>query len=108
MNGRMGSAGQVMTYHNLTFLSGSFWQIFKENRVFVIFDEIHHCIYKRDFVLAHLNLVDVKDMMHIVHEITMLEMRQRRPQSFHALEPNVLQFYGWNCVCLVRSQDGPQ
>jgi len=43
MNGRMGSAGQVMTYHNLTFLSGSFWQIFKENRVFVIFDEIHHC-----------------------------------------------------------------
>lgn len=43
MNGRMGSAGQVMTYHNLTFLSGSFWQIFNENRVFVIFDEIHHC-----------------------------------------------------------------
>lgn len=43
MNGRMGSAGQVLTYHNLTFLSGSFWQIFKENRVFVIFDEIHHC-----------------------------------------------------------------
>jgi superfamily II DNA or RNA helicase len=43
MNGRMGSAGQVMTYHNLSFLSNSFWQIFEENRVFVIFDEIHHC-----------------------------------------------------------------
>jgi superfamily II DNA or RNA helicase len=43
MNGRMGSSGQVMTYHHLTFLSGSFWKIFQENRVFVIFDEIHHC-----------------------------------------------------------------
>ena len=43
MDGLMGSYGQVMTYHNLTFLSGSFWETFKDKRVFVIFDEIHHC-----------------------------------------------------------------
>jgi superfamily II DNA or RNA helicase len=43
MNGRMGSAGHVMTYHNLSFLPESFWANFDENRVFVIFDEIHHC-----------------------------------------------------------------
>lgn len=43
MNGRMGSSGQVMTYHHLTFLNSSFWKLFQENRVFVIFDEIHHC-----------------------------------------------------------------
>ncbi len=43
MNGRMGSSGQVLTYHSLSFLSGSFWDVFREYRVFVIFDEIHHC-----------------------------------------------------------------
>ncbi len=43
MNGRMGSSGQVLTYHSLTFLSGTFWEVFREHRVFVIFDEIHHC-----------------------------------------------------------------
>lgn len=43
MNGRLGSAGQVLTYHNLSFLSNGFWEVFREYRVFVIFDEIHHC-----------------------------------------------------------------
>jgi len=43
MNGRIGSSGQVLTYHNLSFLPGSFWEVFREYRVFVIFDEIHHC-----------------------------------------------------------------
>ena len=43
MNGCMGSAGQVLTYHNLSFLPESFWNNFENNRVFVIFDEIHHC-----------------------------------------------------------------
>jgi len=43
MNGKLGSSGQVLTYHHLSFLSNSFWQIFNQHRVFVIFDEIHHC-----------------------------------------------------------------
>lgn len=43
MNGRLGSCGQVMTYHYLSFINRKFWDIFYENRVLVIFDEIHHC-----------------------------------------------------------------
>lgn len=43
MDGKMGSYGQVLTYHTLTFLSDEFWDNFNDNRVFVIFDEIHHC-----------------------------------------------------------------
>lgn len=43
MHGGLGSRGQVLTYQALGHLDESFWQLFKQQRVFVIFDEIHHC-----------------------------------------------------------------
>jgi superfamily II DNA or RNA helicase len=39
----MGSKGRSLTYQNLQFLDVSFWQLFEKYKVFVIFDEIHHC-----------------------------------------------------------------
>ena len=39
----MGARGHSLTYQNLQYLDGNFWQLFKKYRVFVIFDEIHHC-----------------------------------------------------------------
>lgn len=42
-DGKMGARGRSLTYQNLQYLDGSFWQLFERFRVFVIFDEIHHC-----------------------------------------------------------------
>lgn len=42
-DGLMGSKGRSLTYQNLQFLDVSFWQLFERFKVFVIFDEIHHC-----------------------------------------------------------------
>ena len=42
-DGLMGARGHSLTYQNLQYLDGNFWQLFKKYRVFVIFDEIHHC-----------------------------------------------------------------
>jgi len=42
-DGLMGARGRSITYQNLQYLDANFWQLFKEHRVFVIFDEIHHC-----------------------------------------------------------------
>lgn len=42
-DGLLGSLGLVSTYQNLLYVEESFWQLFKELRIFVIFDEIHHC-----------------------------------------------------------------
>ncbi len=53
MAGQLGSAGQVFTYHHLSFISTSFWEIFNNHRVFVIFDEIHHCS-GQDIALANM------------------------------------------------------
>ena len=41
--GKIGSLGQSLTYQNLHFLTSDFWSLFERYRVFVIFDEIHHC-----------------------------------------------------------------
>lgn len=43
MTGEMGSKGCVITYQALGYLNHHFWQVFDHFRVFVIFDEIHHC-----------------------------------------------------------------
>jgi len=42
-DGSMGSYGRSLTYQLMINLGEEFWALFKEYRVFVIFDEIHHC-----------------------------------------------------------------
>jgi len=42
-DGSMGSYGRSLTYQSMINLGDEFWALFKEYRVFVIFDEIHHC-----------------------------------------------------------------
>ena len=42
-DGLLGAKGHSLTYQNLQYLDGNFWQLFHRYRVFVIFDEIHHC-----------------------------------------------------------------
>jgi superfamily II DNA or RNA helicase len=42
-DGLLGAKGHSLTYQNLQYLDKNFWQLFHRYRVFVIFDEIHHC-----------------------------------------------------------------
>lgn len=42
-NGGLGSIGQSLTYQSIQFLNSEFWQTLSNRRVFVVFDEIHHC-----------------------------------------------------------------
>ena len=42
-NGGLGSIGQSLTYQSIQFLNDEFWQTLSSHRVFVVFDEIHHC-----------------------------------------------------------------
>lgn len=42
-NGGLGSVGQSLTYQSIQFLTDEFWQTLRNHRVFVVFDEIHHC-----------------------------------------------------------------
>ncbi|MCG9679346.1 DEAD/DEAH box helicase family protein [Vibrio sp. Isolate24] len=42
-NGGLGSIGQSLTYQSIQFLSEEFWQTLRKYRVFVVFDEMHHC-----------------------------------------------------------------
>jgi superfamily II DNA or RNA helicase len=42
-DGLIGAKGRSLTYQNLQFLNDDFWRLFTRYRVFVIFDEIHHC-----------------------------------------------------------------
>ena len=42
-DGKMGARGRSLTYQSLQYLDDSFWLLFDRFRVFVIFDEIHHC-----------------------------------------------------------------
>lgn len=42
-NGGLGSIGQSLTYQSIQFLNDEFWQTLSNYRVFVVFDEIHHC-----------------------------------------------------------------
>lgn len=43
MDGLLGSKGRSLTYQAMLHLDASFWTLFDTNRIFVIFDEIHHC-----------------------------------------------------------------
>ncbi|NOH97823.1 DEAD/DEAH box helicase family protein [Vibrio sp. 99-70-13A1] len=42
-SGGLGSIGKSLTYQSIQFLDEDFWQTLKKHRVFVVFDEIHHC-----------------------------------------------------------------
>ena len=42
-DGLLGAKGHSLTYQNLQYLDKNFWQLLYGYRVFVIFDEIHHC-----------------------------------------------------------------
>ena len=42
-DGLIGAKGRALTYQSLQYLDVHFWQLFEQYRVFVIFDEIHHC-----------------------------------------------------------------
>lgn len=42
-NGGLGSIGQSFTYQSIQFLNEEFCQTLRNHRVFIIFDEIHHC-----------------------------------------------------------------
>ena len=42
-DGVIGAAGCSYTYQNMLFFKEDFWQLLSNNRVMVIFDEIHHC-----------------------------------------------------------------
>jgi len=42
-DGLLGAKGHSLTYQSLQYLDEGFWQLFHRYRVFVIFDEIHHC-----------------------------------------------------------------
>jgi superfamily II DNA or RNA helicase len=42
-DGLLGSKGQSLTYQSMQHLNDEFWDLFNKYRVFVIFDEIHHC-----------------------------------------------------------------
>lgn len=43
MDGLLGSKGRSLTYQGMLHLDDSFWCLFETHRIFVIFDEIHHC-----------------------------------------------------------------
>jgi len=43
MDGLLGSKGRSLTYQSMLYLDNAFWELFESNRIFVIFDEIHHC-----------------------------------------------------------------
>ena len=42
-NGEIGSIGVSNTYQSLKYIDKSFWVTMQKYRVFVVFDEIHHC-----------------------------------------------------------------
>ncbi|HFQ5226008.1 TPA: DEAD/DEAH box helicase [Vibrio vulnificus] len=42
-NGGLGSIGQSLTYQSIQYLNDEFWLTLRNHRVFVVFDEIHHC-----------------------------------------------------------------
>lgn len=43
LDGSLGSHGCALTYQGMLCLSNDFWDLLAEHRVFIIFDEIHHC-----------------------------------------------------------------
>lgn len=42
-DGRLGAVGGAYTYQSMTHQENDFWELLEQYRVFVVFDEIHHC-----------------------------------------------------------------
>src|SRR5690606_754613 len=42
-DGKIGAAGGAYTYQGMGNFTSGFWSILRDNRVLVVFDEIHHC-----------------------------------------------------------------
>jgi len=42
-DGRLGARGTTLTYQAMLCQTETFWALFRDHRVFAIFDEIHHC-----------------------------------------------------------------
>lgn len=42
-DGTIGAKGGSYTYQSMQFMSNNMWELIRSHRVFVIFDEIHHC-----------------------------------------------------------------
>ncbi|MGD6736144.1 DEAD/DEAH box helicase [Photobacterium leiognathi subsp. mandapamensis] len=47
-SGRLGTLGASYTYQSIKYLDDSFWETLKKYRIFVVFDEIHHCSFDED------------------------------------------------------------
>ncbi len=45
-NGGIGSVGGSYTYQHMLFMKDDFWKAVNQHRVFIVFDEIHHCAGK--------------------------------------------------------------
>ena len=43
LDGQIGAVGAAYTYQAMEYRDESFWQLLDDYRVFVVFDEIHHC-----------------------------------------------------------------
>jgi superfamily II DNA or RNA helicase len=43
LTGLIGAKGVCVTYQSLNYKDKGFWDVFRQHRVFAIFDEIHHC-----------------------------------------------------------------
>ena len=43
LDGLIGAIGAACTYQGMEYQDCAFWRLFDEHRVFVVFDEIHHC-----------------------------------------------------------------
>ncbi|BFO02763.1 DEAD/DEAH box helicase family protein [Pseudomonas guariconensis] len=43
LDGQIGAVGAAFTYQAMEFRDEGFWQLLDDYRVFVVFDEIHHC-----------------------------------------------------------------
>ncbi len=43
LNGQLGAKGTCVTYQSLNHKDNAFWNVFRQFRIFAIFDEIHHC-----------------------------------------------------------------
>jgi len=52
IDGFVGAVGGAYTYQAMEHRDETFWQLFDEHRVFVVFDEIHHCA-GHDFLLSN-------------------------------------------------------
>lgn len=64
-NGGLGSIGQSLTYQSIQFLSEEFWQTLRKYRVFVVFDEIHHCsgsVYEKSNVWGQQILTKIQGL----------------------------------------------